>query len=249
MEQAGAWPEELGQTLVSAGTHELAYRLDVKECTKYAQKPYDPGKHTQKAVAKALRLRSELIEVHVPTDTSIIKEPLGAVRQITATYNSKGELADFVDRWRSQEIYGKEGMRDLRTQRDVTIVVYVKEPVTKTSYPPTRNISVIEAYGVKPKKFKSDDRDAEAIYRDLKQSGERFGPKPDGVTLAQWGALQKLHLNLSHPSAQALKRRLRSYGVLDGSRRGGQVELLDMCRVESTKVGANGESEALHRVQ
>ena len=33
------------------------------------------------------------------------------------------------------------------------------------------------------------------------------------MTLAQWGALQKLHLNLSHPSAQALKRRLKSYGV------------------------------------
>ena len=72
---------------------------------------------------------------------------------------------------------------------------------------------MIEAYGVKPKEFKSDDRDAEAIYRDLEQIGERFGPRPDGITLAQWGALQKLHLNLSHPSAQALKRRLKSYGV------------------------------------
>ena len=98
--------------------------------------------------------------------------------------------------------------RSLRTQGDVTIVVYVKEPVAKTSYPATRSISVIEAYGVKPKEFKSDDRDAEAIYHDLEQSGERFGPRPEGVTLAQWGALQKLHLNLSHSLAQALKRRL-----------------------------------------
>ena len=149
------------------------------------RRPYDPGKHTQKAVAKALRLRSELIEVHVLKDTTIIKKPLGAVRQITATYNSKGELADFEDRWRSQEIYGKEGMRDLGTQGDVRIVVYVKEPKVQTSYPATRNISVTEFYGVKPKQFKSDDRDAEAINRDLEQSGERCGPKPDGVTLAQ----------------------------------------------------------------
>ena len=41
----------------------------------------------------------------------------------------------------------------------------------------------------------------------------RFGPKPDGVTMAQRGALQKLHLNLSHPSVQAMKRRLKSHGV------------------------------------
>ena len=108
----------------------------------------------------------------------------------------------------------------LRTLGDTTIVVYVKEPVVKTSYPATRNVNVIEAYGVKPKQFKSDDREAETIYRDLEQSGERFGSKPDDVTLAQWGALQKLHLNLSHPSSQALKRILKSYGVptvvLDG---------------------------------
>ena len=91
---------------MSAGTHELAYRLDVKQCTKHVQDPYDPGRHTKKKVAEALRLRSELIEVHVLKDTVRIRKPLGAVRQITLTYNSKGELADFVDRWRSQEIYG-----------------------------------------------------------------------------------------------------------------------------------------------
>lgn len=106
--------EALGRTLVSAGTHELAYRLAIKKCTQYAQDPYEPGKHTQKEVARALRLRSERIEVHVLKGRTMIKTPLSAVRQITATYNSKGELADFVDRWRSQEIYGEEGMSDLR---------------------------------------------------------------------------------------------------------------------------------------
>ena len=40
-----------------------------------------------------------------------------------------------------------------------------------------------------------------------------FGERPEGVTAAQWGALQKLHLNLNHPCAESLKRRLRSYGV------------------------------------
>lgn len=92
-------------------------------------------------------------------------------------------------------------------------MVYVKEPMVKTSYLATRNISVAEAYGVKPRQFKSDDREAESIYRDLEQSGERLRSKPDDVTLAQWGALQKLHLNLSHPSSQALKRRLKSSTV------------------------------------
>eukprot|EP00959_Pyramimonas_sp_CCMP1952_P142285 2978317-Pyramimonas_sp.AAC.1 len=38
-----------------------------------------------------------------------------------------------------------------------------------------------------------------------------FGDKPSDITTAQWGALKKLHLNLSHPSAHALKRRLKPY--------------------------------------
>ncbi|CAK0877498.1 unnamed protein product, partial [Prorocentrum cordatum] len=42
---------------------------------------------------------------------------------------------------------------------------------------------------------------------------ESFGDKPSDITTAQWGALRKLHLNLSHPSAHALKRRLESYGL------------------------------------
>ena len=33
------------------------------------------------------------------------------------------------------------------------------------------------------------------------------------MTVAQWGVLRKLHLNLSHPTASALKRRLRLYEV------------------------------------
>ncbi|CAK0852939.1 unnamed protein product [Prorocentrum cordatum] len=36
---------------------------------------------------------------------------------------------------------------------------------------------------------------------------------PSDIATAQWGALWKIHLNLSHPSAHALKRRLKSYGV------------------------------------
>ena len=79
----------MATTLVSAGTHELAYRLDIKKCTQYAQSPYEPGKHTQKEVARALRLRSELIEAHVLKDRTRIRKPLSVVRHITATYNSK----------------------------------------------------------------------------------------------------------------------------------------------------------------
>ena len=126
-----------------------------------------------------------------------------------ATYNGKGELADFEDLWTKKDIYGKH-RHDRRQEGDTTIVIYVKEAVVKTSYPAMR---CHEAYGSDDKELKPDDRAADSIHRDLEQNGERFGPKPEGITLAQWGALQKLHLNLSHPSAQAMKRRLKSYGV------------------------------------
>ena len=83
----------------------------------------------------------------------------------------------------------------------------------KMSHSATGYHSATEAYGAEPKQLESDDRDVQAIDRDLEQSGERFGRRPDHLTVAQLGALQKLHLNLSHPSAQALRRRLKAYGV------------------------------------
>ena len=73
------WPEALARTLVSAGTHELASRIDLKECTSYVEKPYNPGQRAVRKVAKAFRLRSELIEVHILNESAEIKKPLGAV--------------------------------------------------------------------------------------------------------------------------------------------------------------------------
>ena len=45
------------------------------------------------------------------------------------------------------------------------------------------------------------------------QNDGDIGVKPEGITMAQWGVLRKLHLNLGHPTAASLKRRLRTFGV------------------------------------
>ncbi|CAK0873736.1 unnamed protein product [Prorocentrum cordatum] len=95
-----------------------------------------------------------------------------------------------------------------RYPTDAVVVIYVKEPKVQTSIPATVPLLVS-----RPEAFKPDDREADAVHRDLHRDGESFGDKASDITAAQWGALRKLHLNLSHPSARALKRRLKSNGV------------------------------------
>ena len=40
-----------------------------------------------------------------------------------------------------------------------------------------------------------------------------IGPKPDGITDAQWSALRRLHWSLGHPSPTQLQRQLRMWGA------------------------------------
>ncbi|CAK0843715.1 unnamed protein product [Prorocentrum cordatum] len=93
-----------------------------------------------------------------------------------------------------------------RFPTDAVIAVYVAEPKVQTPFPAT-----VRVYGSKPKTFESDNREADTAHRDLQHEGESFGDKPSDITAAQWGALKKLHINLSHSSARALKGRLKSY--------------------------------------
>ncbi|CAK0798713.1 unnamed protein product [Prorocentrum cordatum] len=111
-----------------------------------------------------------------------------------------------------QRLRGRPGFGTIKLVKrfpaDAVAAVYVKGPKVQTSSPATVHI-----YGSTPKTFAPDDREADTAHRDLQHEGERFGDKPSDIATAQWGALKKLHLNLSHPSAHALKRRLKSYGA------------------------------------
>ena len=64
----------------------------------------------------------------------------------------------------------------------------------------------------------ADDPVADRGHGELENEGANqndgdIGVKPEGITMAQRGVLRKLHLNLGHPTAASLKRRLRTYGV------------------------------------
>ncbi|CAK0825490.1 unnamed protein product [Prorocentrum cordatum] len=205
--QASAWPDDLGKTLVAAGTHELARRSSPKEMRIGSNTTKSPSKQVVNAVAKAFRLRKELIDVRVLTGTEEITPPRGAIRRIYAMYSDEGVLADYSDAYAGDQDFATVKTAK-RFPTDTVIAIYVNEPKVQTSYPATVHI-----YGSKPKAFTPDDREADEAHRDLQREGEGFGDKPSDITTAQWGALKKLHLNLSHPSAHALQRRLKSYGV------------------------------------
>ncbi|CAK0806782.1 unnamed protein product [Prorocentrum cordatum] len=207
LSRSAAWPEELGKTLVKAGTHELAMRTTLKELRIWNNGEKIPSRPTVNGVAKAYKLRKELIDVRVLRGTEEIPLPRGAVRRIYAMYSSEGLLADYSDAYADDLDFQTIDLAE-RYPSDTVVAIYVKEPKVQTSYPATAF-----AYGATPKEFKPDDRDADAVHRDLHEEGKGFGDKPPDITTAQWGALRKLHLNLSHPSAHALKRRLKSYGV------------------------------------
>ena len=82
---------------------------------KVPKETYARGQYVHRQVAKAFRLRSDLVEVHVLNGTAEIKKPHGAVRRIIVTYNAEGKLADFVDEWKPNKNFGKK-RRDLRRE-------------------------------------------------------------------------------------------------------------------------------------
>ncbi|CAK0808101.1 unnamed protein product [Prorocentrum cordatum] len=205
--QAGAWPDDLGKALVGAGTHELARRTSPKEMGIGNGTARSPSKQIVNAVAKAFKLRKDLLDVRVLTGDEEVPPPRGAARRLCAMYSSEGALADYSDAYAGDPGFGTIKLVK-RFPTDTVIAAYVKEPKVQTSFPATVHI-----YGSKPKTFAPDDREADTAHRDLQHEGESFGDKPSDITAAQWGALKKLHLNLSHPSAHALKRRLKSYGA------------------------------------
>ena len=45
-----------------------------------------------------------------------------------------------------------------------------------------------------------------------RDSADGYGPKPEGLTVVQWGALKKLHQNLGHAPGRTMKRMLRTLG-------------------------------------
>eukprot|EP00959_Pyramimonas_sp_CCMP1952_P464399 9486536-Pyramimonas_sp.AAC.1 len=56
-----------------------------------------PSKQIVNAVAKAFKLRKDLIDVRVLTGDEEVPHPRGAVRRICAVYSSEGVLADYSD--------------------------------------------------------------------------------------------------------------------------------------------------------
>ncbi|CAK0903395.1 unnamed protein product, partial [Prorocentrum cordatum] len=193
--QAGAWPDGLGKALVGAGTRELARRTIPKEMGIGNGTARSPSKQIVNAVAKAFKLGKDLIDVRVLTGDEEVPPPRGAVRRICAMYSSEGALADYSDACAGDWGFGTITLVK-RFPADTVIAVYVEEPKVQTSFPATVHI-----YGSKPNTFAPDDREADTAHRDLQHEGESFGDKLSDVTTAQWGALRKLHLDLSHPSA------------------------------------------------
>ena len=83
--------------------------------------------------------------------------------------------------------------------------------------PPTRRRR-LRGKQVDHRNHSADDPVADRGHGELESEGANqndgdIGEKPEGITIAQWGVLRKLHLNLGHPTAASLKRRLRTYGV------------------------------------
>ena len=62
---------------------------------------------------------------------------------------------------------------------------------------------------VDPRNHPADDPVADRGHGELENEGANqndgdIGVKPEGITMAQWGVLRKLHLNLGHPTAASL---------------------------------------------
>ncbi|CAK0849524.1 unnamed protein product [Prorocentrum cordatum] len=157
--------------------------------------PDDLGKTLVSAGAHELARRTDLKKLGIGDDAT------------KATCADEGALADFSDAYADDPNFTTVELA-ARHPTDIVVAIYVKEPKVQTSPPATA-----PSLGSRPEAFKPDDCEADTVHRDLHREGESFGDRPSDIAAAQWGALRKPNLNLSHPSARALKRRLKSYGV------------------------------------
>ncbi|CAK0822266.1 unnamed protein product, partial [Prorocentrum cordatum] len=188
LSRASAWPDDLGKTLVSAGAHELARRTDLNRdaVTKV------PDQRTMRAVAKEFRLRRDPIDVRVLRQNEAIPVPRGAVRRIYAMCTDTGVLADYSEACADDPNFTTVELA-ARYPTDTVVAIYVKEPKVQTSSPRRYPYSA------------ADQKHSSTTIVKQTQYIETY--------IAKWGALGKLILNLSHPSAHAKKRRLKSYEV------------------------------------
>ncbi|CAK0849447.1 unnamed protein product, partial [Prorocentrum cordatum] len=207
LSRASAWPDILEKTLASAGAHGLARRTDLEKLGIGDDATRVLDKRTMRAVAEESKLGKDLIDVRVLRQNEAIPVPRGAARRICAMCTDEGVPADFSDAYADDPNVTSVELA-ARYPTDTVVAIYVKEPKLQTAFPAT-----VPLLGSRPEALKPDDRESDAVHRDLHREGESFGVEPPHITTGQWGALRKPHLNLSHPSAHALTRRLKSYGV------------------------------------
>ncbi|CAK0847195.1 unnamed protein product [Prorocentrum cordatum] len=193
LSRASAWRGDLGRTLASAGTRELARRTDLKKLGIGDDVAKVPDQQTMRTVVKEFKLRQDLIDVRVLSQNEAVPQPRGAVRRIYATCTDQGVLADFSDAYADDPSFATVELATRRPTGTV-VAVYAKEPKVQTSFPLRRY-----PYSV------ADQKHSSTTTAKLAQHIE--------IYIATWDALRKLHLDQNDPVAHALKRRLKSYGV------------------------------------
>ncbi|CAK0806425.1 unnamed protein product, partial [Prorocentrum cordatum] len=158
---------------------------------------------TMRAVAREFKLRKDLIDVRVLRQNEAVPLPRGAVRRIYAMCTDRGVLTDFsdacaddpsfatvelatmcpTDRW-SRSTWRSRRCRHPSPRQ----YPYLAADRKHSSQTIAKQTQCIEIYIAKVK---------------TSAASLRISPRLSGA----------LYLNLSHPSAHALKRRLKSYGV------------------------------------
>ena len=229
-EEAGIWPRDLAAAIVAGTTQDLAAwskKLPViaSLCPGTIWNP----SHLQD-IASELYLRQELIKPIVSNSNKLPKTPANAVRRISIIYNKNGTLADYYDTFRWHTDFSINKLPGVIMQGDTILNIFIMEsdaegfPAVRPDCSGRRVRQRQEAYpvddddsnddGERPAKRSRGEARAEAVrspadrvHRDMEDLGRRrvvndasFGPKPDGITMAQWGVLKKPSLESLSPA-------------------------------------------------
>ena len=189
-----------------------------------------------KTVAHALLLRPECLAVRTRGDGDVMTTCPAASRRIVLRYNA-GMLVSHLHNWIHRTLL-EIGLLLIYVYAPSVLLSYpavrpdfcVTRAAKQMSEPTELQLEAYPADGemqgepparrrrlrgkqTDQRNHSADDPVADRGHGELENEGANqndgdIGAKPEGITMAQWGVLRKLHLNLGHPTAASLKRRL-----------------------------------------
>ena len=229
---AGTWPPDLGKAILKASIQDAIGMAPMLVHYAVSRQGGEPTVNLATpeavaAVARALYLRPEILELHGAAPGGELPA-MGYQRRLIIGFNEARKLVHFEDLWDKDAnravLRLASGFTPMAGDRLLVVSILLTNDRVQSAFPakllkrlrtktPAAEAEVREVTDVDT----DDDRDPEAPPRPVLPDGrlkhDGFGEKPAEVTARQYEAIKRLHHNLAHPANTSLMRMPRRWGA------------------------------------